>query len=121
MGKIRANNALGTVQGKIGELAFAHRQDGEILVRRAPVRTEPFTEAELKNQNRFARAVLFVKGLKANPDAYAVYKRAAQVRRKRACDLQRELDKGGINSGFVSAFFEGRRDVSLADVEKGQP
>jgi hypothetical protein len=69
MGKVRANNALGTVQGKIGELAFAHRQDGEILVRRAPVRTEPSTETELKNQSRFARAVLLVKALKANPGA----------------------------------------------------
>src|SRR5512133_1306634 len=87
MGKIRANNALGTVQGKIGELAFAHRQDGEILVRKAPVRMEPFTDNELKNQSRFARAVLFTRAAKANPALYAVYKQAAKILRQRACDL----------------------------------
>jgi hypothetical protein len=70
MGRIRLNNALGTVEGKVGELAFAHFPDGRILVRKAPVRTAKFTAAELRNQSRFALGVAFLKALKANPAAY---------------------------------------------------
>jgi hypothetical protein len=87
MGKVRLNNSLGEVDGKVGELAFVHCADGRTLVRKAPVRTAAFTAAELRNQSRFALAVAYLKGLKANPAAYAVYKQAAKIRRKRACDL----------------------------------
>jgi hypothetical protein len=87
MGKIRLNNALGEVDGKVGELAFVHCADGRMLVRKAPVRTAAFTASELRNQSRFTLAIAYLKGLKANPAAYAVYKQAAKIRRKRACDL----------------------------------
>jgi hypothetical protein len=32
-------------------------------------------------------AIAYLRALKANPEAYAIYKQAAQIQRKRACDL----------------------------------
>jgi hypothetical protein len=87
MGRVRTNNALGTIEGKLGHLAFVHCADGRVLVRMAPVRKAAFTPGELRSQSRFARAVAFVRSLRANPGAYALYQHAAQAKRKRACDL----------------------------------
>ena len=87
MGTVRANNALTVVQGKVGELSFAHYQDGRIIVRKTPGTKTRFTAGQFEQQSRFARAVLFLKAIKGNPVAYAAYKNQALIRRKRACDL----------------------------------
>jgi len=87
MGKVRANNALTVVQGKVGNLSFAHYRDGRIIVRKTPEARTHFTPGQLAQQQRLARATLFVRALKLNAAAYAIYKNAALIRRKRACDL----------------------------------
>jgi hypothetical protein len=87
MGKLRPNTSVGTIEGKVGELVFAHRADGRVIVRKAPVRTEPFTAAERDNQRRFARAVAYARRVKADAGRYAPYQQAAKAMRKRACDL----------------------------------
>ena len=87
MAKVRPNHSVGTINGKLGKLVFVHCEDGRILVRQAPLRRAEFTPPELRNQSHFRSAIGYLRGLKANPAAYAVYKRSAQLRRKRACDL----------------------------------
>jgi hypothetical protein len=87
MAKVNPHNLTGTIQGKIGGLVFAQCQDGRVLVRQAPQRSAKFTARERANQSRFARAVAYLRRLKACPNEYTDYQRAALIHHRRACDL----------------------------------
>ena len=87
MPKVRPNPSVGALQGKLGGLIYAIRADGEVIVRRAPDYHPEPTPARRANQSRFAQATLYVEGLKAQPERYAAYKRAAKAKQKRACNL----------------------------------
>jgi hypothetical protein len=87
MGMLDPNDALGALRGKVGGLIFSKRADGRIVVRAAPGAVAAPSEAQLANRNRFGRGSAYVRGLKAQPEAYAIYKHAGKQRRKRACDL----------------------------------
>ena len=63
MGKME-NGIFGPFTGKIGTLVGSYRY-GVYYVKSAPVRTKPFTPAELMNQNRFRVAETWLKPLLA--------------------------------------------------------
>ena len=87
MAKLRANKAVGDLQGTVGGLVYVHRADGSVVVRRSAERTADFTTFQEQNQSRFGQGQLYVKRLRANPEQYAPYRLAARIQRKRACDL----------------------------------
>src|SRR5689334_12237182 len=76
MAKRRNNPCVGEITGKIGNLVHYTRY-GKQLVRSAPVREEPFTAAELKNQTRFGLAQLFAAAVLTIPRQRARYEQAA--------------------------------------------
>jgi hypothetical protein len=87
MGKVNPNNAVGIIEGRVGDLIFVKYADGRMIVRHRPVREAPFTAGEVASQSHFGKAVVYMKNLPAQPAQQAVYKQAARSSRKRACDL----------------------------------
>ena len=87
MGMMEPNPAAGHLYGKVGDLVFARRADGKIIVRHVPERKVGPTANELANQSRFAQGNSYVKRCKTEPDLYEVYQEAAKLQHKRGCDL----------------------------------
>ena len=87
MGKVNPNNAVGIIEGRVGDLIFVRCGDGRIIVRHRPVRTAPFTAGEIASQRHFGRAVAYMKNLPGQPAEHALYKQAGRISRTRACDL----------------------------------
>ncbi|MFO1501627.1 MAG: hypothetical protein U1G07_25145 [Verrucomicrobiota bacterium] len=80
---------VASIQGKFGNLVFAHDRNGRIIVRHRPVRKAPITAAEAAGQARLIEANRYVLQVRQRPEIYAAYKAAAAVAGKRACDLAR--------------------------------
>jgi hypothetical protein len=87
MAKVDPNTLIGIFHGKLGGMVFVRRSEGEVLVRRRPVRVAPFTAGELANQQQHRQALAYVTRIRQDPALYAPYQAAAKIRRKRACDL----------------------------------
>ena len=64
-----------------------HRADGVVVVRRSAERKAKPSVAQNVNRSGFAISQLYVRRVKADPELYEPYKRAARITRKRACDL----------------------------------
>ena len=87
MAKLDANEIIGLLHGKLGGLIFSRTQDGQIQVRRRPVRRAAFREGELTNQDTFAQAIAYVAAARQEPELYTPYQQAGKLKGKRACDL----------------------------------
>jgi hypothetical protein len=74
------NPAAGQLSGTIGGLVFAKHKTGKVIVRQRPApRKGGKKQAEIANQQDFAEAVVYAKGVWANqPDLQATYKAAAR-------------------------------------------
>jgi hypothetical protein len=81
MAKLISNPAIGQLTGTMGDLVFARYKTGKIVVRHRPIRTGEKKPGEAANQQRFALAVVYAKGVWATqPDLQAKYKAVARER-----------------------------------------
>jgi hypothetical protein len=79
MAKLISNPAIGELTGTIGDLVLARYKTGKVVVRHRPVRTAEIKQGEVGNQQQFACAVIYAKGVWATqPDLQAKYKAAAR-------------------------------------------
>jgi hypothetical protein len=87
MAKLDPNTIIGILQGKLGNLVFSRMKNGQVNVRRKPVRHAAATSRELLNRSRFEAAVRYVRRIGQDPALYGPYQAAAKVTGKRARDL----------------------------------
>ncbi len=87
MATVRPNPSAGVFRGKIGNLVYATYPNDRVIVRRRPVHTAESTPAEKRSQGQFAKAIRYMRDALATPELRAIYRRAARLRGKRACDL----------------------------------
>jgi hypothetical protein len=79
MAKINSNPAAGQLSGTIGDLVFARRKNGAVVVRRRPVRKTEKKAGEIANQVEFIRAVAYAKAVwNSQPELQAKYQAMAR-------------------------------------------
>jgi hypothetical protein len=87
MAKLDPNTIIGILQGKLGNLVFSRLKNGQIVVRRRPVRSAECTAGERVTQDQFKGALAYVSRIRPEPALYAPYQAAAKAAGQRACDL----------------------------------
>jgi hypothetical protein len=79
MANITSNAAAGQLSGAVGDLVFVRLKNGQVIVRRRPVRKADKKPGEIANQQGFVRAVAYAKAVwNGAPELKAKYDVAAQ-------------------------------------------
>jgi hypothetical protein len=88
MAKMIPNPAAGELRGRIGDLVFVKHKNGEIIVRKRPVRKVPRRKGELRNQKEFTDSVVYAKAVWAEqPELKARYNAVAQAQGRQGFNL----------------------------------
>ena len=88
MGYVEPNPFIGALKGKIGKQLYVAKYGDRYLIKRVPERPEAeATEAQKPVRQGLTAASLYWRWVKTQPELKAAYDQAAQVRKKRACDL----------------------------------
>ena len=76
------------IRGTLYDAVFKRSHTGKIIVTKRPdMSNVEWSEAQRAQRGRFALANAYVKAVKANPEAWAVYQKKAKEQNKRARDL----------------------------------
>ena len=87
MVSIKSHPILETFCGSLDDLVFRHR-NGKLEVYHKPVfRNRVWSEAQLKQQERFRQAMAYVQQVKADPQALAAYQERARRKKVSATRL----------------------------------
>lgn len=77
MAKIKVNPILEQIRGQIGDLVFKRYGDRVILSRKPDMEGRPATEAQVAAREQFRQAAVYGKMVMADPEAKAIYDKAA--------------------------------------------
>ena len=88
MTKVRFKGPVEEMRGTFYDAVFKRSHTGKIIVTKRPdMSNVEWSEAQRAQRGRFALANAYVKAVKADPEAWAVYQKEAKKQGKRARDL----------------------------------
>jgi hypothetical protein len=88
MTKVRFKGPVEEIRGTLYDVVFKRSHSGKIIVAKHPGMTGvEWRKAQRAQRGRFALANAYVKAVKSDPEAWAVYQKEAKKQGKRARDL----------------------------------
>ena len=88
MSKVRFKGPVEEIRGTLYDGVFKRSHTGKIIVTKRPdMSNVEWSEAQRAQRGRLALANAYVKAVKADPEAWAVYQKKAREQNKRARDL----------------------------------
>jgi hypothetical protein len=87
MAKVKLNQIVIDVRGKVGEFVFRRTHTGEIILSKSPdMSNVKWSEAQAAHRQRFKEAIAYAKAAMADPQVRAIYEKLAAEQNKRPFD-----------------------------------
>ena len=87
MAKVKLNQIVLDVRGKVGEFVFRRTHTGEIILSKSPdMSNVKWSEAQAAHRQRFKEAIAYAKAAMADPQVRATYEKLAAEQNKRPFD-----------------------------------
>ena len=88
MPKVRFKGPIEEIRGTLYDVVFKRSSTGKMIVSKRPdMSNVEWSKAQRAQRGRFALANEYVRAVKADPRAWAIYQKKAKKQKKRARDL----------------------------------
>jgi hypothetical protein len=109
MAKVILDPMIASISGRVGDQIFKRVGNRTIVTRRPDMSHVVFSEAQLAYQERFRRAIAYLKMVRANPDLRAPYERAATLTDKTVHQLAvADFMRAPVIDKFELKYYAGR-------------